>query len=85
MKNSNVKNAIGVLAVVGGILALKKIAEKRSFVKNLLNEYGIKEHSPFGFADKIRDLSDEQYDELKTKIKDKFSCKCCHVQKVAKV
>ncbi len=85
MKNSNLKSALGALAVVGGILAVKKIAERKRFMKGIFSEYGIKERSPFALADKIREMSDEQYGELKTKLKNEFSGKCCKTQKAAKI
>ena len=77
MKNSTLKGALGALAVVGGILAAKKIAQRKRFMKNIFEEYDIKERTPFGFADKIRELNDEQYSELKDKIKSRFASKCC--------
>lgn len=77
MKNSNCKTALGALAIVGGILAYKKISSRRKAMKELCDEYDIKEKTPFGFADKIRDLSDEQYSELKEKIQDRFGGRCC--------
>lgn len=77
MKNSGMKGALGALAVVGVALAAKKLAEKRNFVKGMMDEYGIKEKSPLAFADKIRELDDEKYAELKEKIKNQFASKCC--------
>lgn len=85
MKNSSMKGAIGALAVVGGILAAKKISERRKFMKGIFEEYDIKEKTPFGFADRIREMSDEQYSELKTKMKNQFDRKCCRPNKAAKV
>ncbi len=76
MKNSTLKGALGALAVIGGILAVKKISERKRFVKGLFDEYDIKERTPFGFADKIRELNDEQYNELKGKIKSRFANRC---------
>lgn len=77
MKNSSMKGAFGALAVVGVALAAKKMMDRRNFFKGLMDEYGIKERGPLAFADKIRELDDEKYNELKEKIKDKFSSKCC--------
>lgn len=77
MKNSGMKGALGALAVVGIALAAKKMSERRHFFKGLMEEYGIKEKSPLAFADKIRELDDEKYNELKEKIKIQFSSKCC--------
>lgn len=77
MKNSNLKGALGVLAVVGVALAAKKMSERRKFMKGIFEEYDIKEKTPFGFADKIRDMDDEKYAELKEKFKTQFSSKCC--------
>ena len=78
MKNSTLKGALGALAVVGGILAAKKIAQRKRFMKSIFEDYDIKERTPFGFADKIRELNDEQYNELKGKIKSRFASKCCN-------
>ena len=78
MKNSSLKGALGALAVVGIAAAAKKVCERRKFFKEIMEEYGIKEKSPFAFADKIRELDDEKYSELKDKIKSRFASKCCH-------
>ena len=79
MKNSNLKNAFGALAVVGIALAVKKMAERKKTMKGIFEEYDIKERTPFGFADKIRELDDEKYAELKSKMKEKFASKrCCN-------
>lgn len=77
MKNSSLKGALGALAVVGVALAAKKMAERRNFIKGLFDEYDIKERTPFGLADKIREMDDEKYAELKEKMKKQFSTKCC--------
>ena len=77
MKNSSLKGALGALAVVGVAVAAKKMAERRKFMKGIFEEYDIKERTPFGFADKIRELDDEKYAELKSKIKEKFASKRC--------
>lgn len=77
MKNSGLKRALGVLAVVGAALAAKKMAKRRKFMKGILEEYGIREKTPFGFADKIREMDDTQYNELKGKIKEQFASRCC--------
>lgn len=81
MKNSNLKGALGALAVVGVALAAKKITERRKFMKGIFEEYDIKERSPFGLADKIRELDDEKYAELKEKFKAQFASKCCSKSK----
>ena len=78
MKNSGLKGALGALAVVGVALAARKISEKRKFMKGIFEEFDIKERTPFGFADKIREMDDEKYAELKNKMKEKFASKCCH-------
>ena len=85
MKNSSLKGAFGALAVVGGILAAKKISERRKFMKGIFEEYDIKEKTPFGFADKIRELNDDQYATLKAKMKAQFAGKCRRTQNAAKV
>lgn len=77
MKNSNLKGAFGALVLVGVAIAIKKMSERRKFMKGIFEEYDIKERSPFGFADKIRELDDEKYAELKGKIKEKFATKGC--------
>jgi hypothetical protein len=77
MKNSNLKNVFGALAVVGVALVVKKMAERKKTMKGIFEEYDIKERTPFGFADKIRELNDEKYAELKSKIKEKFASKRC--------
>ncbi len=78
MKNSNLKGALGALAVVGLAIAAKKISQKRKFMKGIFEEYDIQEKTPFGFADKIREMDDEKYAELKSKMKEKFASKCCN-------
>ena len=78
MNNSSLKGALGALALVGGALIVKKACERRKFMKGIFEEYDIKEKSPFGLADKIRELDDEKYAELKTKFKTQFASKCCH-------
>lgn len=80
MKNSSLKGAFGALAVVGGLLAVKKIKERRKVMNGILEEYDIKEKTPFGFADKIRELNDEQYQDLKSKLKKQFNSKCCKAE-----
>ncbi|KMQ70384.1 hypothetical protein [Chryseobacterium koreense] len=77
MKNSSLIGAFGALAAAGVALAAKKISERRKFMKGIFEEYDIKERTPFGFADKIRELDDEKYAELKEKMKTQFSSKCC--------
>lgn len=77
MKNSALKGALGVLAVVGVALIAKKAIQRKRFIKGIFSEYGIKERSPFGLADKIREMNDEQYQELKGKFKKEFASRCC--------
>ncbi|SIP86225.1 hypothetical protein SAMN05880574_10121 [Chryseobacterium sp. RU37D] len=76
MKNSALKGALGALAVVGIALAAKKISQRKRFMKGIFDEYGIKEKSPFGLADKIREMNEEQYQELKGKFKKEFASRC---------
>ena len=79
MKNSNLKGVFGVLAAVGIAFAIKKMADRKKTMKDIFEEYDIKERSPFGFADKIREMDDEKYAEMKAKIKEKFASKhCCN-------
>lgn len=73
MKNSSLKGALGALAVVGGVMAFKKVQKRKAFMKGIMSEYGIKERSPFAFADKIRELDDDKYNELKDRMKKEFS------------
>jgi len=78
MKNSSLKGAFGALAAVGVALAVKKMADRKKMIRGIFEEYDIKERTPFAFADKIRELDDEKYAELKSKIKEKFaSNRCC--------
>ncbi|MBP1163412.1 hypothetical protein JOE44_000296 [Chryseobacterium sp. PvR013] len=77
MKNSALKGALGALAVVGVALIAKKAIQRKRFIKGIFDEYGIKEKSPFGLADKIREMNDEDYQELKGKFKKEFSSRCC--------
>lgn len=77
MKNSVLKGALGALAVVGVAVVAKKMAERKRFIKGIFNEYGIKERSPFGLADKIREMNDEEYHELRGKFKKEFASRCC--------
>lgn len=77
MKNSSLKGALGALAVVGGVLIAKKVCDRRKFMKGIFEEYDIKDKTPFGLADKIREMNDEDYQTLKDKLKSEFSSKCC--------
>ena len=78
MKNSVLKGALGALAVAGAALIAKKAIQRKRFVKGIFEEYGIREKSPFGLADKIREMDEEQYQELKGKFKKEFASRCCH-------
>ncbi|WP_415327705.1 hypothetical protein [Chryseobacterium sp. MMS23-Vi53] len=78
MKNSVLKGALGALAIVGVAAIVKKAAQRKRFVKGIFDEYGIKERSPFGLADKIREMNEEQYEELKGKFKKEFASRCHH-------
>jgi len=78
MKNSVLKGALGALAVAGIAMIAKKAIERKRFVKGIFEEYGIKEKSPFGLADKIREMNEEQYQELKGKFKKEFASRCHH-------
>ncbi len=78
MKNSVVKGALGALAVAGIAMVAKKAIKRKRFVKGIFEEYGIKEKSPFGLADKIREMSDKDYQELKGKFKKEFASQCGH-------
>lgn len=82
MKNSTLKGALGALAVVGVALAAKKMSERRKFIRGIFDEYGIKEKSPFGLADKIREMDDQKYAELKEKFKKEFKSRCCKKEQV---
>lgn len=78
MKNSVLKGALGALAVAGIAMIAKKAIERKRFVRGIFEEYGIKEKSPFGLADKIREMNDEEYQELKGKFKKEFASRCRH-------
>ena len=78
MKNSVVKGAFGALAVAGIAMITKKAIQRKRFVKGLFEEYGIREKSPFGLADKIREMNDEDYQALKGKFKKEFASRCGH-------
>lgn len=77
MKNSVLKGILGAVAVAGVAVIAKKVIERKRFVRGIFNEYGIKEKSPFGLADKIREMDEEKYQELKGKFKKEFSSRCC--------
>ncbi len=76
MKNSVVKGALGALAVAGIAMIAKKAIQRKRFVKGLFEEYGIRDKSPFGFTDRIREMDEEQYQELKGKLKKEFASRC---------
>lgn len=76
MKNSVLKGALGALAVAGIAIVAKKAIQRKKFVKGIFEEYGIKEKSPFGLADKIREMNDEDYQALKGKFKKEFASRC---------
>jgi hypothetical protein len=78
MKNSVLKGILGAVAVAGVAIIAKKVIERKRFVKGIFNEYGIKEKSPFALADKIREMDEEQYQELKGRFKKEFASRCCH-------
>lgn len=77
MKNPILKGILGAVAVAGVSILAKKAIERKRFVDGIFDEYDIQDKTPFGLADKIRELSDEEYEELKSKFKNEFSCKCC--------
>lgn len=78
MKNSVLKGALGALAVAGIAIVAKKAIQRKKFVKGIFEEYDIKEKSPFGLADKIREMNDEDYQALKGKFKKEFASRCSH-------
>jgi hypothetical protein len=58
----------GILAIAGlaAIAIIAKKAQKRkAFVRGIFDEYDVKERTPFGFADRIRTMNDEEYNSLK--------------------
>lgn len=70
----------GILAIAGlaAIAIIAKKAQKRkAFVQGIFDEYDVKDRTPFGFADKLRTLSDEDYNDLKEKVKSEFTSGCC--------
>ncbi|OJV50627.1 MAG: hypothetical protein BGO31_09295 [Bacteroidetes bacterium 43-16] len=69
---------LGILAVVGGALLVKKFAQRRNRMRSTLAEFGINERSPFALADQIRAMDQEKYDSLKDKLKQQFDRnRCC--------
>ena len=76
----------GILAIAGlaviGIIA-KKAQKRKAVIKNLLDEYDVKEKTPFGVADRIRKMDDEEYNAFKEKVKSEFSRNCCCKPKLA--
>ncbi|SEG61108.1 hypothetical protein SAMN05421847_2952 [Halpernia humi] len=79
MKNSNLKGVFLTLAAVGVALTVKKMSDRKKEVKGILAEYEIKGRTPFAFTDKIREMDDEKYAELKNRIKENFASKrCCN-------
>lgn len=70
----------GILAISGlaaiAIIA-KKVQERKAFVRKIFDEYGVKERTPFGLADRIITMNDEDYNSLKDKVKSHFGRGCC--------
>lgn len=77
MKNRELKGILGALAVAGFAFAAKKAIEKRGVVKELMEEFDIKDKSPLALADKIREMDEEKYNDFKERIKSQFFSKCC--------
>jgi len=70
----------GILAIAGlaAIAIIAKKAQKRkAFVKGIFDEYDVKERTPFGFADRIRTMNDDDYNAMKEKVKSHFGRGCC--------
>ncbi|MCG2793045.1 MAG: hypothetical protein L6262_05830 [Weeksellaceae bacterium] len=70
----------GILAIAGlaAIAMIAKKAQKRkAFVREILDDYDVKEKTPFGFADRIRTLTDEDYNALKERVRTEFGKGCC--------
>ena len=77
----------GILAIAGlaAIAIIAKKAQKRkAFVRGIFDEYDVKEKTPFGLADRIRTMNDEEYNALKEKVRTQFGSGCCK-QKTAEV
>ena len=73
-----VKKGILAIAGIAAIAIIAKKAQKRkAFVKGIFDEYDVKERTPFGFADKIRTMNDEEYNSLKEKVRTQFGRGCC--------
>ncbi len=73
----------GILAIAGvAVVALiaKKTQQRKAFIKEIFDEYDVKEKTPFGFADRIRSMSDEDYHAMKDKVKAHFSRGCCKMK-----
>ncbi|RYD99244.1 MAG: hypothetical protein EOP54_04840 [Sphingobacteriales bacterium] len=64
---------LGILAVAGGALLVKKFAQRRARMRRTLAEYGINECAPFAVADQIRAMDQEKYDSLKEQLKQQFN------------
>ncbi len=70
----------GILAIAGvAVVALiaRKAQQRKAFVKQIFDEYDVRERTPFGFADRIRSMSDDDYAEMKAKVKSHFGRGCC--------
>ena len=70
----------GILAIAGlaaiAIIA-KKVQKRKAFVREIFDEYDVKEKTPFGLADHIRTMNDEEYNALKEKVRTQFGKGCC--------
>ena len=73
----------GILAIAGlaAIALIAKKAQKRKAIfRNILDEYDVKEKTPFGVADRIRTMDDKEYNAFKEKMKTHFSKGCCRTK-----
>lgn len=73
----------GILAIAGlaAIALIAKKAQKRKAIfKNIMDEYDVKERTPFGFADRIRTMDDNEYNAFKEKVKAQFGKGCCRTK-----
>lgn len=78
--NGNGKGILGLLAVAGAAVLVKKAVDKKRRVKGILRSYGIEDCRPVAIADKIRGMEQAKYDEMKAEIGDQMCCKkpsCC--------
>ena len=78
--NGNGKGILGLIAVAGAAILVKKAVVKKRKVKGILRSYGIEDCRPVAIVDKIRGMEQSQYDEMKAEFADQMCCRktrCC--------